>query len=321
MTLPHVVFLDAETLDLATLDTSVLQQLNADVVIHDHTFAQDIGERIANADAVLVNKVVLDEEVLKSAPQLKYIGVTATGMNNIDLQFCASNGIHVQNVEGYGTDSVAQHTLTLLLNLATRFVQYQQDVTKGKWSASPHFCLLEHPVIELAGKHAVIVGHGALGKRVEALFKAMGMRVTIAARPGNEGDARPSLESLLPSADVVSLHCPLTSDNEKMINAKTLSLMKPTSFLINTARGGLVDEPALLEALKTHCIGGAGLDVLTVEPPPKDHILLNANLPNLLITPHNAWIGNTARQTLLNMAIDHLKSFLSSIEVGGNSHE
>lgn len=318
MTLPHVVFLDAETLDLATLDTSVLQQLDADVVIHEHTFSQDIGERIANADAVLVNKVVLDEEVLKRAPQLKYIGVTATGMNNIDLQFCAANGIHVQNVEGYGTDSVAQHTLTLLLNLATRFAQYQQDVTKGKWSASPHFCLLEHPVIELAGKHAVIVGHGALGKRVEALFKAMGMRVTIAARPGNEGDVRPSLESLLPSADVVSLHCPLTSDNEKMINVKTLSLMKPTSFLINTARGGLVDEPALLEALKTYRIGGAGLDVLTVEPPPKDHILLNANLPNLLITPHNAWIGNTARQTLLNTAVDHLKRFLSWRE---NSYE
>lgn len=315
MTLPHVVFLDAETLDLATLDTSVLQKLNANVAIHEHTPAQDVSERIANADAVLVNKVVLDEEVLKSVPQLKYIGVTATGMNNIDLEFCASNGIQVQNVEGYGTDSVAQHTLTLLLNLATRFVQYQQDVTKGKWSASPHFCLLEHPVIELAGKHAVIVGHGALGKRVEALFKAMGMRVSIAARLGNEGDdVRPSLESLLPSADVVSLHCPLTSENEKMINAKTLSLMKPTSFLINTARGGLVDEPALLEALKTHRIGGAGLDVLTVEPPPKDHILLNANLPNLLITPHNAWIGNAARQTLFNRAINHLESFLSSLE-------
>ena len=216
----------------------------------------------------------------------------------------------MQNVEGYGTDSVAQHTLTLALNLATNFVAYQHDVRNQAWSASSHFCLLNHPVVELAGKHAVIVGHGELGKRVEALFKAIGMQVSIAARPGKKDDPRPSLASLLPHADVVSLHCPLTEDTDKLINADTLSLMQPTAFLINTARGGLIDEQALYHALKHNKLGGAGLDVLSVEPPPADHVLLNESLPNLLVTPHNAWIGNGARQKLLDKALAHLATFL-----------
>jgi glycerate dehydrogenase len=156
----------------------------------------------------------------------------------------------------------------------------------------------------------VIVGHGELGKRVEAMFKAMGMKVSIAARPGKKDDSRPSLVSLLPHADVISLHCPLTEDTDKLIDADMLSLMKPTAFLINTARGGLIDEEALYHALKNNHIGGAGLDVLSVEPPPVDHILLKEALPNLLVTPHNAWIGNGARQKLLDRAIAHLADFL-----------
>mgnify|MGYP001159509997 FL=1 len=165
--------------------------------------------------------------------------------------------------------------------------------------------------MELAGKHAVIVGHGDLGKRVEGLFKALGMQVSIAARPGNPNDTRPSLNTLLPKADVVSLHCPLTRDTEKLINRDTLSLMKPTCFLINTARGGLIDEAALLQALKAQTIGGAALDVLTVEPPPENHPLMQASLPNLLITPHNAWIANASRQRLLNKAVEHLAAFIA----------
>ncbi len=305
-----VVFLDAETMDLSSLDTSALDSLNADVTLYHQTQMKDVSKRIQSVDAVLVNKVVLRADDLRQAKQLRYIGVTATGMNNIDHDYCQHAGITVQNVEGYGTDSVAQHTLTLALNLATNFVAYQQDVRKQAWSASSHFCLLNHPVIELAGKHAVIVGHGELGKRVEALFKAMGMKVSIAARPGKKDDPRPSLVSLLPHADVISLHCPLTEDTDKLIDADMLSLMKPTAFLINTARGGLIDEEALYHALKNNHIGGAGLDVLSVEPPPVDHILLKEALPNLLVTPHNAWIGNGARQTLLDRAIAHLADFL-----------
>lgn len=305
-----VVFLDAETMDLSSLDTSALDSLNADVTLYHQTQMKDVSKRIQSVDAVLVNKVVLRADDLRQAKQLRYIGVTATGMNNIDHDYCQHAGITVQNVEGYGTDSVAQHTLTLALNLATNFVAYQQDVRKQAWSASSHFCLLNHPVIELAGKHAVIVDHGELGKRVEALFKAMGMTVSIAARPGKKDDPRPSLVSLLPLADVISLHCPLTEDTDKLIDADMLSLMKPTAFLINTARGGLIDEEALYHALKNNHIGGAGLDVLSVEPPPVDHILLKEALPNLLVTPHNAWIGNGARQKLLDRAIAHLADFL-----------
>lgn len=305
-----VVFLDAETMDLPSLDTTALDSLNADVTLYQQTQHKDVAERIHNADAVLVNKVVLSADDLQRARKLRYIGVTATGMNNIDHDYCQQAGIIVQNVEGYGTDSVAQHTLTLALNLATNFVAYQQDVRNQVWSASSHFCLLNHPVVELAGKHAVIVGHGELGKRVETLFKAIGMQVSIAARPGKKDDPRPSLASLLPHTDVVSLHCPLTEDTDKLINADTLSLMQPTAFLINTARGGLIDEQALYHALKHNKIGGAGLDVLSVEPPPADHVLLNESLPNLLVTPHNAWIGNGARQKLLDKALAHLATFL-----------
>lgn len=310
----QVVFLDAETMDLPSLDTSALDKLNAKVTLYQQTHADEVAERIKNADAVLVNKVVLNAKDLAQAEQLRYIGVTATGMNNIDRDYCEQAGITVQNVEGYGTDSVAQHTLTLVLNLATNFVAYQRDVKNQVWSASSHFCLLSHPVVELAGKHAVIVGHGELGKRVERLFKAMGMQVSIAARPGKKDDPRPSLASLLPNADVLSLHCPLTQDTDKLINADALLLMKPTAFLINTARGGLIDEEALYQALKNKQIGGAGLDVLSVEPPPVDHILLKASLPNLLVTPHNAWVGKGARQTLFNSVIAHLSAFLSKTQ-------
>ena len=304
------VFLDAETLGIGHLDTSTLDALPCRLTQYDNSTGEEIVTRIKTAHVVLVNKVILDASVLQQAENLLYIGVTATGMNNIYLDYCKSNNIRVQNVEGYGTDSVVQHTLTLLLNLATNFARYQRDVANGEWSASPHFCLSTYQVTELAGKHAVIVGHGALGQRVEALLTALGMKVSIAARPGKKDDSRPSLASLLPSADVLTLHCPLTAENEKLINGHTLSLMRPSCLLINTARGGLVDEEALLIALNNNQIGGAGLDVLGKEPPPEDHPLLNANHPNLLITPHNAWIATASRQRLLDLTVNHLSHFL-----------
>ncbi|MFY0670028.1 MAG: D-2-hydroxyacid dehydrogenase [Alteromonas stellipolaris] len=318
------VFLDAETfgadlLNSDTIDTSLLSSLNVELTCYDNTLPEEVVGRVANADIVLTNKVVLDSEALEHAKALKYVGVMATGTNNVDKSYCQSHNIYVQNVEGYGTDSVAQHTLMLLLNLATAFPQYHNDVEQGKWATSPHFCLTEHPIVELAGKHAVIVGYGELGKRVEALFIAMGMKVSIAARPGglsseervdNKRDPRPSLESLLPSADVVSLHCPLTDDNYHLFNEARLSLMKRTSFLINTARGGLVDEDALVAALKSGQIGGAAVDVISQEPPRADHPLLTGAIPNLIVTPHTAWMANESRQRLFNKAINHLMQFI-----------
>ncbi|MBQ4829309.1 D-2-hydroxyacid dehydrogenase [Alteromonas sp. MMG017] len=320
------VFLDAETfsadlLNSDTIDTSLLNNVNIELTCYDNTLPEEVVGRIANADIVLTNKVVLDSEALQHAKALKYVGVMATGTNNVDTHYCQSHNIYVQNVEGYGTDSVAQHTLMLLLNLATAFPQYHNDVEQGKWEASPHFCLTEHPIVELAGKHAVIVGHGELGKRVEALFIAMGMKVSIAARPGgflteeriaNKRDPRPSLESLLPSADVVSLHCPLTDDNYHLFNEARLSLMKPTSFLINTARGGLVDEEALVAALKRGQIGGAAVDVISQEPPGPNHPLLKGAIPNLIVTPHTAWMANESRQRLFDIAMNHLIDFVET---------
>jgi len=306
------VFLDTETLSLATLDTTALKALDVELRCYKSSCADEVVSRIKDASFILVNKVNLNRDVLQHAKALKYIGVTATGINNIDTEYCAQQNICVRNVTAYGTESVAQHTLMLLLNLVTNFPRYHNDVQQGNWSSSEHFCLNQYPVTTLSGKHAVVVGHGELGQRVDALFNAFGMRVSIAARPGKENDDRPTLDSLLPTADVVSLHCPLTKDNEKLINARTLALMKPSAVLINTARGGLVDEAALLRALKLNKLGGAALDVISEEPPSPEHILMSNPMPNLLISPHNAWIAQSARQHLLDKTVSQLQEFLAS---------
>lgn len=306
----RAVILDGDSLG-ADLSLAALEALPISLTVYPHTQPAQVAERIHGAEIVLVNKVVLNADALKSSGTVKYIGVLATGMNNIDLEYCKQAGIVVNNVDGYGTDSVAQHAMMLLLNLVTSFVPTHQQVQQGDWSRSTFFCLLDNPVVELAGKHLVIVGYGTLGKRFAQLAEAFGMKVSAAARPGTEPGDRKPLDELLPQADVVSLHCQLSPQTEKLINEKRLALMKPSAFLINTARGGLVDEPALLAALKNQQIGGAALDSLSSEPPPADHPLLQEILPNLLITPHSAWSAKEARERLLNLAVDHLKAFIS----------
>ena len=307
----QVVILDGDSLG-RDADLSALHALPVSVTYYPSTTAAETASRIANADIILVNKVILSAEMLEQAPRCRYIGILATGMNNVDLDYCKQRGITVNNVAGYGTDSVAQHTLMLMLNLATSALPTMRQVQQGEWSQSPFFCLLDNPVIELAGKHLVIVGYGTLGQRVAELAKAFGMRVSVAARPGTQHTSRRPLDELLPEADVVSLHCQLSDDTAEMINAERLALMKPGAFLINTARGGLIDEQALLTALTQNQIGGAALDTLSVEPPPKDHPLLNVQLPNLLITPHSAWAAKEARQRLIMLAVNKLSAFLDS---------
>ncbi|SHF91395.1 glycerate dehydrogenase [Marisediminitalea aggregata] len=307
----QVVILDGDSLG-RDADLTALHALPVSVTYYPSTTAGETASRIANADIILVNKVVLSAELLEQAPRCRYIGILATGMNNVDLDYCKQRGITVNNVSGYGTDSVAQHTLMLMLNLATSALATMRQVQQGEWSQSPFFCLLDNPVIELAGKHLVIVGYGTLGQRVAELAKAFGMRVSVAARPGTQHTSRRPLDELLPEADVVSLHCQLSDDTAEMINAERLALMKPGAFLINTARGGLIDEQALLTALTQNQIGGAALDTLSVEPPPADHPLLNAQLPNLLITPHSAWAAKEARQRLITLAVNKLSAFLDS---------
>ncbi|WP_414829090.1 D-2-hydroxyacid dehydrogenase [Alteromonas sp. H39] len=303
------VVLDWATMAPDALDTDELSALPVEWTFYDETSSEQTAGRIANADIIFTNKVVLDETELR-ASACRYIGVLATGTNNIDLKYCEDNGIVVNNVAGYGTETVAQHTLMLLLNLATRFADYHRDVQSGKWTAASQFCLNNYAVMELAGKHAVIVGHGDLGQRVESLYRALGMRVSVAARPGKADDTRPTLDSLAPTADVLSLHCQLSEQTHQLVDEALLALLPDHAFIINTARGGLIDEAALLHALQQQQIGGAGLDVLSEEPPPASHPLMQVSLPTLLITPHSAWLAREARQRLLDDAVKQLATFL-----------
>jgi len=307
----RAVVLDSDSLG-TDLTLNEFESLPVTFSRYPTTTPEQVCERIRDADIVLVNKVVLNAEALGQDEKLRYVGVLATGTNNVDTEYCQQRGITVNNVDGYGTDSVAQHAMMLLLNLATSFTPTTLQVKQGDWSRSPFFCLLDNPVIELAGKHLIIVGYGTLGQRFAELARAFGMNVSVAARPGTISAERRALDDLLPEADVVSLHCQLSPQTDKLINAERLALMKPSALLINTARGGLIDEAALVTALNEGQIAGAALDTLSVEPPPADHPLLQLNLPNLLITPHSAWSAKEARQRLVQIAVARLQAFIEA---------
>ena len=305
------VILDMSTLKPDDLDLSALEALPVSWTYYDSTAARETASRIQQADIVLTNKVVLDAPSLRDS-HCAYVGVLATGINNVDIQYCDAHNITVNNVEGYGTGSVVQHALTLLLTLTTSFRHYDNAVRNGDWQQSEHFSLLDYPISELRGKQLVVVGSGQLGTGFARVCQALGMRVTFSARPGSTDDPRPPLEELLPQADVLSLHCPATPETENLIDAKALANMKPTAFLINTARGALVDEPALATALKNGTIAGAGLDVLSEEPPSADNPLLDRPQPdNLIITPHAAWGATESRQRLLDIAVEHAQRFIA----------
>lgn len=309
------VILDAASLG-SNIDLTRLTNSVSDCDVHAITQDHEVIERIRDADVVMTNKVKLNHAIFEKSPNLKLIVVLATGTNNIDLQAAKQHGITVCNIVRYGAATVAQHTLMLMLALSTRVLDYVDDVKKGRWEQSPFFCLLHHPIVELAGKTLGIVGYGELGQSVAKLAEALGMRVLIASRVGEKNrlskEPRVSLDELLPQVDVLSLHCPLTVQTQHLINAQRLSLMKPTAFLINTARGALIDNQALITALVTGQLGGAAIDVLDVEPPPADHPLLQAakkGVPNLILTPHCAWASEEARQRLIDQAAQVVSAF------------
>lgn len=305
------VLLDADSLG-SNIDFSDLEQQLDSLISYPNTSPEQVQERIQDADIVLCNKVVVNAESLKASPKLKQICVLATGMNNIDLAVAAQLDIPVNNAIAYGTNSVAQHSLMLMLMLATQQVRYGKAVASGQWQESPFFCLMQHSVGELAGKHLVIVGSGVLGSKVAQLAEAFDMTVTFSARPGQESqDSRPSLESLLPLADIISLHCPLTPDTENLLNQETLAKAKPGSLLINCARGGIVNETAVLAALKSQQLAGYATDVLSQEPPVDGNPLLDALNEdlNLIITPHNAWISQSARQNIVDQAAESIRNY------------
>ena len=302
------VILDADSLGNINLEPIINCFDSCDV--HPTTADHEISQRIAPANVVLSNKIQLDKSALNQAKNLQFISVMATGTNNIDLSAAANQGIQVSNARAYSTPSVVQHTINLMLTLSTNLPNYLRDVKEGAWHKSNVFTMLHHPIIELSGKTLGIIGYGDLGSNVSVIAKAFGMDIKIAARNKGESSAnRLDLNTLLPSVDFLSLHCPLTESNANLINSQTLSLMKPTAFLINTARGGLVNSEDLISALKNGLIAGAAIDVLNHEPPNLNDPLLKANLQNLLITPHNAWGALESRERLVVQMKENIECY------------
>lgn len=304
------VLLDGESLGQDIDFTPVRKQL-AELTIWPATAPDEIAQRIKDAQVVLTNKVHLSRSTMQTATQLKLICVLATGMNNVDLDAASELGIEVRNVQAYGTASVAQHAMTLMLALATRLPLYQRSVAAGAWQKASRFCLMDYPVMQLSGKTLVLVGHGELGQEVDRLASAFGMKVQVAARPGKHDDPRPSLDELLPEADVISFHCPLTDATRDLLNAERLQLAKPALLVVNVARGGIVNEQAALSALRESRIGGLAMDVLTEEPPRNGNCLLDAlsdnEALNLIVTPHSAWLAPEARQNILNLTAANIR--------------
>lgn len=304
------VFLDLDSLDQQDLDLQGLKTAVGRFSGYDRTAASEVAERIADADVVIVNKVVLSEADLQSATRLKLICIAATGTNNVDLDAAARLGVQVTNCQGYGTASVAQHVLGLMLALHTSLLAYNRAVRNGEWQGASQFCLLDYPIQELSGKALGVIGYGTLGREVARLAEAFGMRLLICQRPGGRPEAgRLPLPEVLAQADVISLHCPLTELTRNLIDAPELAQMKPGSFIINAARGGIVNEQALADALRSGHLGGAATDVLTCEPPSADNPLLAADIPNLIITPHSAWGSVEARQRIVDQLTGSIRSF------------
>lgn len=308
----RAVFLDHASLDLGDLNLAPLQQLFGELTLHGQSAPEQIAERLQGAQIAISNKAPLTAETFAACPQLKLVLVAATGTNNIDLAAAHAHGVSVCNCQGYGTPSVAQHTLMLLLALATRLPDYQAAVRAGRWQQAQQFCLLDFPIVELEGKTLGLLGYGELGGAVAKLAEAFGMRVLLGQLPGRPPRAdRMPLDELLPQVDALTLHCPLNEHTQDLIGAYQLSLMKPGAFLINSARGGLVNEQALADALRSGHLGGAATDVLTQEPPTEGNPLLAADIPRLIVTPHNAWGSREARQRIVIQLAENAEAFFS----------
>ena len=307
----RIVVLDGFTLNPGDLSWNELKSLG-ECEIHDRTPHAEVAKRAADAAIVLTNKTVLNREQIFALPKLKYIGVLATGYNIVDVAAARDRNIPVTNVPTYGTKSVAQHTLALLLELTQHAGHHAQTVRDGRWTKSLDYCYWDYPLIELDALTMGIVGFGRIGKAVAELARAFGMNVLATSstlKQSPTGIQAVELEPLLRRSDVVSLHCPLTAQTRNLVNKATLALLKPTAFLLNTSRGPLIDEQALAEALNSGQIAGAAVDVLSVEPPPADNPLLSAK--NCIVTPHIAWATRAARARLMQIAVANIRAFLN----------
>jgi glycerate dehydrogenase len=276
------------------------------------TAPDEIVERLDQATIAICNKLQLRAEALSQLPKLKLIAVAATGVDNVDLAYCRSHDIAVCNTRGYAVNSLPEHALMLMLALRRNLIPYHDDVRAGRWGQARQFCLLDYPIGDLKSTTLGIVGFGTLGKSMAELGRAIGMDVIVAERKNAAAvrSDRVAFEEVLRRSDVISLHCPLTEETKNLMGAKELSHMKPDAILINTARGGLIDDHALLEALRSERLAGAGIDVLRNEPPRDGNPLVEADLPNLIVTPHNAWASRQAMQTLADQLVDNLEAFV-----------
>lgn len=293
-----IVVLDGYTINPGDLSWDSLEELGDSLTVYDLTPAEELINRIGKKEVIMTSKCFITREIIEKCPDLKYIGSMATGYNNIDVKAAAEAGIVVTNVPAYSTDAVAQHTIALLLELANNAGLHNASVQSGDWSRCEHFCYWKKPVTLLAGKSIGIIGYGAIGSKVAEIARALGMTVNIYSR-----DPEAAV-----SSDVISLHCPLIEENAKMIDADFISRMKPGAFLINTARGGLVDEYALAGALRSGRLGGAAVDVISREPASEDCPLLG--LSNCIITPHMAWSPEEMRQAVIDTITENLKSWM-----------
>lgn len=311
--LTRIVFLDRETLS----DSVELPQVpfKHELQVYGRTAPDQVAERIADADIVISNKVALRREHLQAAPNVKMIALAATGSDNIDLDAARERGIVVSNIRDYAVRSVPEHVFALIFALRRNICAYRQSVKEGRWQEAQQFCYFDYPIRDLAGSTLGLIGSGSLGQAVATMGRALGMKVIFAQRRGqtivSNADDRLPFEQVLEQADVLSLHCPLTAETQNMLGMAEFERMAPRRpLLINTARGGLIDNQALEHALRQGWLGGAGIDVCTPEPPPADHILMRLlDLPNYILTPHIGWASQEAMQALANQLIENIVAF------------
>ncbi len=305
----RIVFLDRSTIKASFRPPAFAHEWQD----YAETRADEVAERIRDATIVITNKVAVREAALEAASELKLIALAATGFDVVDLEACGRRGVSVVNARGYASQSVAEHVFLLMLALRRNLIAYRADVERGLWQKSSQFCLLDHAIVDLHESTLGIVGYGANARAVEKLARAFGMRVVISERKDAKSvrDGRASFEETLRASDVVSLHCPLTPETRHLIGANELKMMREDALLINCGRGALVDEAALIEGLRAGSIAGAGIDVLSAEPPTNGNPLLESKLPNLIVTPHVAWASTEAMRILADQIIDNLEAFVS----------
>ena len=304
----HIVFLERNTFTITFREPAFPHEW----IEFDTTAPDEIIPRLKDATIAIVNKLPLRARELAQLPHLKLIAVAATGVDNIDLPFCRAHNIAVCNTREYAVRSLPEHVLMLMLSLRRNLFRYQAAVDNGKWQVADQFCLLDHPIEDLNESTLGVIGYGSLGQAVAQLASGIGMNVLVAERKNAVvvRDGRKPFPDVLKRSDVITLHCPLTDETRNLIGWEELQMMKPTAILINTARGGLVDEAALISALKGGIIAGAGFDVLSTEPPRQGNPLLEDDLPNLIVTPHTAWASQQAMRTLADQLVDNLEAFV-----------